>query len=125
MILDSDILVDALRLHPPALEWLGTAPRPLYVSGVTAMEVLAGCRNKSEWRNATIFLAPFVLLWLSEIGMGTAINTILPMRLANGIGVYDALIAATALEHEMPLATFNVKHLGNLPNLRAVQPYER
>ncbi len=125
MILASDILVDALRLHPPALAWLRTAPRPLYISGVTAMEVLAGCSNKSEWRNTSIFLAPFTLLWLSEAGMRKALNTILPLRLANGIGVYDTLIVATALEHELPLTTFNTKHFSHVLDLRIVQPYTR
>ncbi len=125
MILDSDTLVDVLRKHPPAVAWLGTNPYPLFVSGIAAMEVLAGCRNKQEWQGTEAILAPFDILWLSETGLNTALRTVLPYRLANGIGITDALIAATALEHRLPLATFNIKHFKNIPDLRTIQPYTR
>ena len=44
------------------------------------------------------------------------------MRLAHGVKVLDRLIAATALSHAMPLATFD-KHFAFVPGLTVVQPY--
>jgi predicted nucleic acid-binding protein len=98
---------------------------PLYVSGIAVMEVFAGCRDKSEWLKAEAFFAPFEFFWLSEQGFSTALSTILPLRLANGIGLTDALIASTALEHNHPLATFNTKHFSQIAGLQVVQPYQR
>lgn len=125
MILDSDVVIDLHRNHLPAVAWFLTTSAPLYVSGIAAMEFFAGCRDKSAWRIAERFFIHFDILWLSETGLNTALRTVLPHRLANGIGITDALIAATALEHKLPLATFNVKHFKNIPDLRTIQPYTR
>ena len=125
MILDSDILIDLQRKHPPAVAWFTTTSTPLHVSGIAVMEVFAGCKDKSEWLKAEAFFAPFEFYWLSEKGLQMALNTILPLRLANGIGLVDALIAATSLEHGLPLATFNTKHFSHVRELQIIQPYTR
>lgn len=125
MILDSDVLIDILRQHPSAMAWFFSAPEPLYISGVAAMEVLTGARNRSEWQTAEIFLNPLKVVWLSESGFNTALTHILPLRLIQGIGVIDALIAATAVEYNLPLATFNTKHYKDISGLQIVQPYPR
>ncbi len=125
MILDSDVLIDLQRKHPPAVTWFTTTETPLHIAGIAVMEVFAGCRNKSEWLKAEAFFAPSDLFWLSEQGFATALSAILPLRLTNGIGLVDALIASTALEHNLPLATFNTKHFSHIAGLQRVQPYQR
>lgn len=40
------------------------------------------------------------------------------MVLSDGLQMGDALIAATALEHQLPLLTGNVKHFSAIANLR-------
>lgn len=43
-------------------------------------------------------------------------------RSHSGIGLGDYLIAATSLEHGLPLATLNTRHFPMLPNLTAPFP---
>jgi predicted nucleic acid-binding protein len=38
------------------------------------------------------------------------------------IGPYDLIVAATALERESELATFNTRHFGNVEGLKVVEP---
>jgi predicted nucleic acid-binding protein len=45
MLLDTDVLVDFLRGHPPAVAWLTGYTAPIGVPGLVAMELLQGCRD--------------------------------------------------------------------------------
>jgi predicted nucleic acid-binding protein len=38
------------------------------------------------------------------------------------IGYYDVMIAATAIEHGFPVATFNLKHFQSVPGLTVIDP---
>lgn len=42
---------------------------------------------------------------------------------SHGTGIIDSIIAATALFHQIPLATFNQKHYPMIKNL--VVPYQK
>lgn len=50
VVIDTDILIDAGRGFPEAVACLDTIEQksPLAVSAVTQMELIVGCRNKSE-----------------------------------------------------------------------------
>ena len=54
-----------------------------------------------------------------------ALNEYMPLRLAHGIGLLDAIIAATATGLGETLATFNERHYRVIPGLVTVQPYKR
>jgi tRNA(fMet)-specific endonuclease VapC len=38
------------------------------------------------------------------------------------IGFYDVIVAATAIEHHCPVATFNSRHFANVPGLKVIEP---
>lgn len=125
MILDTDVLIDVLRRHPPALEWFsGIADKPT-TTGFCAMEVVSGCRDSADVRRAELFLADLDVLWPPEDDLHRALTDYASLRLSSGLGVLDALIATTAIGLDMPLATFNVRHFSSIPGLTLVQPYER
>ena len=47
------------------------------------------------------------------------------LHLSHGLGLLDALIAATALGHGSVLNTFNERHYRMFPGLTTVRPYKR
>lgn len=125
MLLDTDIMIDLERGLPAARAWLTSLPSGPPVAGFAAMELYNGCQNSAEQRKVEKFLRPFTLLWPSEASLLRASETFTSLRLAHGVGMLDALIAATALQHGLTLATFNVRHFRAIPGLVTVQPYKR
>lgn len=125
MILDTDILIDLLRGHPPAVAWFASLTAPVSVSGFAALELAQGCANKQELRRIRRVLAPFPLVWPETADMLRAYDEYADLRLSHGIGLLDTLIATTAVGQGLPLATFNVRHYRAVPGLSTVQPYIR
>jgi predicted nucleic acid-binding protein len=125
MLLDTDILIDLVGRHPAATAWFATvAPIPS-VPGIAALELTYGCLNSAELRAVETFLQAFPIVWPSEDDLNRAWVDYAPLRLSHGLGVMDALIAATAIGRGDPLATFNVRHFRAVPGLTIVQPYTR
>jgi hypothetical protein len=75
------------------------------------MELIQGCRDKNELRSIKSFLEEmdFDMLPLTENTGHRASIYMEQYVLKSGMRMADALIASTAAEHAMPLATGNVK----------------
>lgn len=125
MLLDADVLIDIKRGHPPAVAWFNSLSALPPVCGLAAMELLHASRDTAEFRSVRNFLSLFPILWPVPVDMIHAYDNLLSLKLAHGIGLIDTLVAATALGHNLPLATFNVKHFRVVPGLQVVQPYVR
>lgn len=124
MLLDTDILIDVTRKHPPAFAWFAGLLEQPSIAGFAAMELTFGRPNARELREVRRFLAPLKVLWPDEDGMRRALD-FADLHLKDGLGVLDALVDATVVAHNMPLATFNVKHYRSMSGLTTVQPYTR
>jgi predicted nucleic acid-binding protein len=63
-LVDTDILIDALRGMPAAETWLTSqSTTPFAIPGIVAMELMAGCRNQAELRQLQRFLSRFTIAW--------------------------------------------------------------
>jgi predicted nucleic acid-binding protein len=82
----------------------------LGIPGVVAMELLVGCRNQLEQQRVQKFLNAFSVQWHHSSEFARAYDLLAGYRLAIGVGIPDCLIAAMALERQLPLFTFNLKH---------------
>lgn len=111
VVVDTDILIDVGREIQAAIDYLQNVERDstLIVSAITKMELVVGCRNKSELRIVEQFLTRFRLIKLDEIITDTAIDLLQRYRLSHGLLIPDALIAATALSLKAALASKNQK----------------
>ena len=65
------------------------------------------------------------MVWPSEADGQQALGHLITYRLSHGLGMNDALIAATAVRLSARLCTFNVKHYRMIPGLVIAQPYTR
>jgi len=124
ILLDTDVAVDVLRGHPPAVAWLqGLGTATLGLPGLVVMELLQGCQNKAEQLRVEQFCQTTPLYWPTAADCQRALQDYAAYHLSHNLGLLDALIGHTALGLNEPLATFNVKHYGVLTGLQTLQPY--
>jgi predicted nucleic acid-binding protein len=122
-LLDTDVLIDVLRNRPAAVNWFAGITEPIAVPGFVAMELYQGCRDSREVRDVDRLLAPLDVVWPSETDCGAALAFFPARRLSHGLGLLDALIAATALGRDATLCTLNTKHFSCVSGLTTEQPY--
>lgn len=119
MLVDTDVLIWHLRGYAQAtrrLDELGT----LTLSAISWLEVLQGMRNKVELLAVKKMLdkRSARLLPVTEAITQRATELMESLTLSHGLQMGDALIAATAIEHQLPVLTANVKHFGAVSELK-------
>lgn len=82
------------------------------------MELVIGCRNKSELQKLNEFLKNFQIISLDVEISKNALELLKKFRLSHGLLIADSLIAATALTYNLPLATRNVRDFKFIPKIQ-------
>ena len=121
MIFDTDIFIRIQRGNQKAATLIDKETER-YLSVMSYMELLQGAYNKIQHQYIKDFLSSygFIVLPFSEnIGHRAAIY-IEEYGLSSGIRAGDAIIAATAIENNMPLASGNAKHFKAIKDLDLV-----
>lgn len=125
-LIDTDIVIDMLRGLPAAEAWIDSlGGQELAVSVVTAMEPVQGARNSAKLRDVGNFLQTLSIYWMTPAIHRLAFDILKRHHLSTARGISNALIAANAMTHDLPLHTFNRKHFGVIPGHTLVQPYDR
>jgi predicted nucleic acid-binding protein len=119
LLVDTDVLIWHLRGHEKATRKLDELSQ-FTLSAVSYLEVVQGMRNKAELLAVQKMLErrSANLLPITEAITTQAIQLMESLSLSHGLQMGDALIAATALEHELTVLTGNVKHFVAVPELR-------
>ena len=125
LILDTDVLIDVQRGHSAALAWFAGLTDLPFVPGFVAMELIQGAQNAQQVRDVLRLTAPLPVIWPTAIDCQQALADFTAFHLSHGLGLLDALIAATAIGQSAQLCTFNDKHYRVVPLLVTVQPYKR
>ena len=122
LLLDTDVLVDYFRGRIQALAYLRARSEPILISAITVAELYDGVREGEERRGVEQFLA---LLEIIPVDAEIARKGGLYRRdygPSHGIGLADALIAATAELHQAKLVTLNARHF---PMMEVEVPYAK
>lgn len=128
MLLDSDVLIWVARGNRSAIAKV-QALSDWRISAVSYMELAQGCRNKVELRAMQkAFKADGNdVLPITQTISSLACSLVEQYALSHSVHLADALIAATAITHAMPLLTGNAKHFSVIKGLDVVvfRPSER
>ncbi len=79
------------------------------VSSVVLLELLQGSKDKAELRQIEKYLACFTVVHFNENVSKKAIELVKTYSKSHGLLLADAIIAATCLENDRELMTFNIK----------------
>lgn len=122
MLVDTDVFIWFMRGSEKAAGFLRGA-KATAISAVTYMELVQGLRDKHELaalrRALKAWRAP--VLPINEAISNRAMVYVEQHFLSHAVRLADALIAATAIEHGLPLGTANVKHYKPIPELTVVR----
>jgi predicted nucleic acid-binding protein len=124
-LIDTDILIDALRGISDGVEFLANqhASSGVQISIISAMELVVGCRHSRELALLQQFLQKIKIFPINVAISQKAYQLMELYFLSHGLLIPDALIAATALEHGLTLYTKNIRHFQMIPELQLLRPY--
>lgn len=123
MLIDTDVLIDYLRDQAQSVAYLEGQAGPLHISAVSVAELYAGARDGNERDCLESLLDACKVI---ELDRATAALGGLYRRdygKSHGVGLADAMIAATATRHDLTVVTLNKKHYPMLKRL--LVPYQK
>jgi predicted nucleic acid-binding protein len=121
VLADTSVIVDILRAYPPALAFARGLDVPLACSEITRVEVLRGMRSAERSTTMRLFGALRWIVLDEQIAQRAGELGRTWRKSHQGIATADLIIAATAQELGLGLATLNIKHYPMFPGLQA--PY--
>lgn len=123
LLIDTDVLIDYLRGTTQAVSYLEGTEDRLAISVISVAELFSGVRKGPERQQLENFLTAFDIVPLDP---RIAVKAGLFRRdfgKSHGVGLADAMIAATAMTLGASLVTLNVKHFPMLKEV--VVPYQK
>nr|WP_121272154.1 type II toxin-antitoxin system VapC family toxin [Pedobacter schmidteae] len=81
----------------------------ILISSITKMELILGATNKADLTTISKKLNRFSVLLINEAISLRAIDLVQTYGLSHGLALADSMIAATAIQTELELFTYNVK----------------
>lgn len=123
MLVDTDIWIDYLRGHSQADKFVESHVANLFISAVSVAELYQGVRDGQETTKLAKTLSATTILPLTaEIARNAGLYR-RDYRSRIECGLADCMIAATASQHGLEMATLNARHFKMLDHV--VTPYEK
>ncbi|MBI2415897.1 MAG: type II toxin-antitoxin system VapC family toxin [Candidatus Kerfeldbacteria bacterium] len=125
-LIDTTVVIDLANGDQAAVDFCNTLLQQsglIYISTITAMEVFVGAQRKRELNYLTELISIFRPIKMTEEISDIALGLMKKYRLAHGLSIPDALIAATGLVENLVLYTHNLKHFRHIAQLDVQRPY--
>src|SRR5512147_2987589 len=118
LLVDTDVLVDLLRGNQKAVALIQEHSANLMLSSIVAAELYAGVRNNDELEKLDNLISIFKVIPVSiELARAGGLYK-RDYQKSHGVGLSDAIIAATADVENADLKTLNTKHYPMIKNLK-------
>jgi predicted nucleic acid-binding protein len=123
LLIDTDVLIDYLRGRAEAVSYLESLTEKLLISAITVAELYAGVREGEEREALDYFTMAFEIVSIDQpIACIGGLNR-RDYGKSHGVGLADAIIAATAEVKKADLITLNKRHFPMLTNV--IVPYQK
>ena len=117
--MDTDVLVDYLRGHPQAVDFVRARSHRIILSSLAVGELYAGVRGEKEQETLDAFVSLFRIVPVSAAIAKAGGLYKRDYGRSHGVGLADAVLAATAEQEDAELTTLNVKHY---PMMKGLSP---
>lgn len=120
-VLDTNILIDLSRNDEKILAYLEKFEKEesFYISIITKLELIQGCRNKKELSHLKKFLLRFQLIQIDSLISEKSSLLMEKYNLSHGLMILDAIIAASCIETGAELITRNIKDFKFVEGLKS------
>jgi hypothetical protein len=119
LLLDTNVWIDYLRGCPEAVSYVDAQAEPIILSALVAAELYAGVKDDDDAARLDEFLSQFPTVPVTiEIARSAGLFK-RDYHRSHGVGLADAIVAATAEAHGAELKTLNIKHY---PMLKGLKP---
>jgi predicted nucleic acid-binding protein len=123
ILVDTDVLVDFFRGNSKAVAFINTQSARIILSSIVVAELYAGVKGDAEQTALENFVSLFRVVPVSaEIAKAGGLYK-RDYAKSHGVGLADAILAATAEAENAELKTLNRKHYPMLKGLR--QAYKK
>ena len=118
ILLDTDVLVDFFRGHSKAVAFVNAHSARIILSSIVVAELYAGVKGDAEQAALENFVSLFRVVPVSAEIAKTGGLYKRDYGKSHGVGLADAILAATAEAENAELKTLNTKHYPMLKGLR-------
>ncbi len=119
ILLDTDVLIDFFRGHRKAVNFVHTNSPHIFLSAIVVAELFAGVKGDAERTILENFVSLFRVVPITSELARIGGHYKREYGASHGVGLADALIAATAEAEHAELKTLNVKHYPMIKGLQA------
>jgi predicted nucleic acid-binding protein len=109
ILLDTNVLIEILKGNQKTIQQVESLNKTLFISSITVMELYYGAHNKAEIKKLEKFILLFNVLHIDKEISIRSTELIKSYAKSHTLDIPDSLIAATALEKELTLFTYNTK----------------
>ena len=118
LLLDTDVLIDFLRGYSKAVNFVNANSSRIILSSIVVAELYAGVKGESELKVLENFISLFrVLPVIFEMAKTGGLYK-RDYGKSHGVGLADAIIAASCEAGNAELKTLNVKHYPMINGLK-------
>ena len=118
ILLDTDVLVDFFRGHSKAVGFVNDHSDQIILSSIVIAEMYAGVKGDAEQTALEDFVSLFRVVPVDAAIAKTGGLYKRDYGKSHGVGLADAILAATATNENAKLKTLNTKHYPMLKGLR-------
>lgn len=123
VLVDTNVIIEAFKGNPETmadLEEIGL--ENIAISTITEMELYIGALNKKELNIIRNRLSKISLVHFDEDISKKSAELIFKFSKSHTLDIPDSIIAATCLEKDMKLFTYNIKDFKYLPGINLFHP---
>jgi predicted nucleic acid-binding protein len=118
ILVDTDVLVDFLRGGREAVDFVEANFNRIIISGIAVAELYAGVKAKQELETLDEVVSLFRVVPVTDAIARAAGIYKMRYQPSHGLGLADAIVAATAEAESADLATLNTRHFPMFDGLK-------